>query len=85
MARQEQLGHQEGRRDSSGFATGISCHCRVMMWLCLDLSPGEKMSCYLMKGLAFQFVPARLLEPVAPAASPAGLGCPLQFRRHPWG
>lgn len=47
--------------------------------------PLGEMSCYLMMGLAFQFVPAHLLEQVAPAASPAELGCPLQFTLHPWG
>lgn len=51
----------------------------------VDLSPWEKMSCYLTMGLAFQFVPVHLLEQVAPAASPVGLSCPLQFRLHPWG
>lgn len=51
----------------------------------VDLSPWEKMSCYLTMGLAFRFVPAHLLEQVAPTASSAGLGCPLQFRLHPWG
>lgn len=30
------------------------------------------MSCCLLVGLAFQFIPAPLLEPAAPAAGPAG-------------
>ena len=39
----------------------------------MALSPWEKTSCCLTMGLALQSVPARLLEQVALAASPAGL------------
>lgn len=37
------------------------------------------MSCSLAMGLAFWFIPAHLLEQLALAARPAGLGCALQF------
>lgn len=76
-ARREQQGRQEGQRDSSGFGTDTSCHCRVMMRLWLNLSPGERMSCYLTKGLAFQFVAAGLLERVA--QQPAQRGSVVLF------